>query len=327
MDKIYGNRQLLSTISAMHASGRAAHSVIFYGENGTGRRILAEYYTRLLLCEEPHDDKPCGVCRSCRNVLAGTHPDVMLVPTSGKLGNYSVETARMVRKDAFVRPNNSSGRKVYIFLNCRSMDPRTQNTLLKLIEEPPDYAYFLFTTESRANFLTTVISRCACFGVSPCTEDEARECLTERGFSRQETERAVSVFHGNIGMCINYIADEKLRERVDLTKSLADSIIEKDEYSLNAACFSAGRERADVRSVLQMLDLIVRDAAVLSKDETAAAAGCSRETAMQLAECMTAGQAMRIHQLIEDAWRAVESNINIPLALAAMCAGIMETVA
>lgn len=327
MDKIYGNQQLLETISAMYTSDRAAHSVIFYGEKGSGKRMFAKYYTQLLMCESPTDGKPCSVCRSCRNVEADVHPDVMYVPTSGKLGGYSVETARMVRKDAFVKPNNSTGRKVYIFAECRNIDPRTQNTLLKIIEEPPDYAYFLFTTGSKANFLSTIISRCVGFAVSPCTEDEARECLAEHGHSEKEISSAVGAFHGNIGRCMDYLRDEKLRGRVDLTKSLADSIIGKDEYSLNAACFSLGKERGDVREVLSMLDMLVRDAAVLSRDSEAAPIGCSRSGARRLAEHITPGQAAKLHNYIENAWRAVESNVNIPLVLAAMCAEIMETVA
>ena len=89
-----------------------------------------------------------------------------------------------------------------------------------------------------------------------------REC----NYENSAIDAAVSCFHGNIGMCERYITDEKLRRQVDLTKSLADSIIRGDEYRLNVDFFSLGRERNDINSVLSMLDLLVRDAAVAQAD-------------------------------------------------------------
>ena len=183
MDKIYGNEYLLSTLRSMVKSGRTAHSVLFYGEKGSGKKLMASYYTELLLCESPTEEGPCGACNSCRNAAAGIHPDVVYVEKTGKLGGYSVDTARDVISDAFIKPNNSSGRKIYIFTDCHNIDVRTQNTLLKLIEEPPDYAYFIFTAESKSDFLPTIISRCICMGVSVCTPEEAAEALAAADFS------------------------------------------------------------------------------------------------------------------------------------------------
>lgn len=326
MKKIYGNDHLLSTLNSMVTNDRAAHTMLIYGERGSGRKAIARYYTELLLCESPSVDGPCGECPSCRNVARGIHPDVIYPERSGKLGGYSVETARSVISDAFIKPNNNSGRKIYLFPDCHNIDPRTQNTLLKIIEEPPDYAYFLFTAESRNEFLPTVISRCICLGTSLCTSVDAETSLAESGFTSAEIKEAVGCFHGNIGMCQRYITDPELRKRVDLTKSLADSIIKKDEYALNVAFNSAGKERGDVREILSMLDMLVRDAAVLGADSEAKSIGCCRSCAEKLAGLLTAGQAARIHRRIESAWKTVEANVSIPLALTALCAEISDIV-
>ena len=182
MKKIYGNKQLLATLAGMRESGRTAHSLIFYGENGSGRKLMADHYAAQLMCEAPVGGEPCGTCAACRNVSNMSHPDVIYVPTEGKLEGYTVRIARDVIKDSIVKPNNATGRKVYIFRDCRKMSAITQNMLLKLIEEPPDHAYFIFTAESKYEFLPTIISRCVCFGVSPCTEEEAEQSLLGSGF-------------------------------------------------------------------------------------------------------------------------------------------------
>ena len=326
MKNIKGNTYLLSTLDSMAKRGKPAHTVLFQGEKGSGKKLIAKYYTEQLLCESLSEGKPCGCCKSCRSVESGSHPDVLYVPKSGKLGGFSVETARKVSSSAYVRPNNVSGRKVYIFADCHNMNSRTQNALLKLIEEPPDYAYFIFTAESKSDFLPTIISRCVCFQTAVCTDGEAREALAEEGRSPDEIDRAVECFHGNIGMGIQYLIDGELKKQVDLTKALADSIIRKDEYELNKAFFSIGRERGDVKSVLSMLDMLIRDAAVLAEDAGARLIGCYRSGAVMLSERITSSQSVRIHRCIERAWRAVEANAGIPLVLAALCAEITEII-
>ncbi|MCM1508212.1 MAG: DNA polymerase III subunit delta' [Ruminococcus flavefaciens] len=326
MKKIYGNNLLISNLCSMRKSGRTAHTVLFYGEKGTGRKLMADFYTSLLMCSNPINDMPCGMCSACKNIERKTHPDVIYAETSGKLGGYSVDTARKICSDAFIKPNNNSGIKVYIFRDCHNMDVRTQNTLLKIVEEPPDYAYFIFTSETKTDFLPTIISRCVCFGVSPCTEEETELSLTESGYSPSDVKNAVSCFHGNIGLCTEYISNEDLRRQVDLTKQLADSIIKKDEYAFDTALFTLGKDRDSVRTVLSMLDKLIRDSAVLIQDTQAENIGCFREGAVKLSYMLTSRQAEKIHRCIENAWHTVECNVNITLALSAMCAEITEII-
>lgn len=324
MEKIYGNKQLLATIGNMISSDRAGHTIMFYGEYGLGKKHMAEYYTASLLCENPVDGTPCGVCRTCLNVARNNHPDVMYVPTSGKLGGYSAETARAVVSDASIKPNNSTGKKVYIFRDCRDISAVTQNILLKIIEEPPDYAYFIFTAESKTNFLPTIISRCLCFGMSVCSEEETVEALRSRNCSEAEIASAVKCFHGNVGQCLDYLRNDSLKKIVDLTKTLTDSIIRKDEYALNVTLFNLGKERSDVKNTLIQLDKLVRDCAVLARDKNSATIGCWYDGAVALSEMLTVHQASRLHSCIERAWNKIGANVSIPLALASMAGEIMN---
>ena len=325
MKRIYGNNKLIQTLENMAEYDRTAHAVLFFGEKGTGKKTLAGYYTHLLMCRNKINGKPCFNCKDCHNISDGIHPDVIIPEKSGKLGGYSVDTVKKICSDVFIRPNNSE-RKIYIFRDCNNMDERSQNTLLKIIEEPPEYAYFIFTAESKSKFLPTIISRCVSFGASPCSDEECYSALSEYGFSQTDINNAVRCFHGNIGMCLDYINDENLRELVQITKNITESIMKKDEYSLACNLNRIPKERESIRTVLSMLDRIIRDAVIKSYDKNISPSGCYPEGSERLSEIITLSSGEKIHNLIEKAWKAINSNVNTALALSALSGEISEII-
>lgn len=328
MKNIYGNQNLIATLGNMAVRKRSPQSIIFCGDKGCGKKTFAAYYAAQLMCSAlTETGAPCGQCRNCRLIFSGSHPDITYVPTSGKSETYSVKTIRAVKQDAFVRPNNNSGIKVYILADCRNLSQEVQNAMLKIIEEPPEYCCFIFTAVNRYEFLPTILSRCVTFRVMPCSEKDAAAALSqENDFTPDEIRRAVDCFHGNIGMCRQYIVDEGLRKKVDLTKRLADSIIRKDEYRLNADVYSIGSGKEDIRTVISMLDNLVRDSAVFNENHAPELTGCCTEAAKRLAGAISPGQASGIHYAARDAWNAIEHNVSAPLVMAALCADIISIV-
>ena len=114
---LYGKKSLQTTLSRMASGERLAQSFLFYGDAGLGRKTVAHWFSALLLCEHPENGQPCGHCKSCHNLQKDCHPDLILVPHSGKLGGFSVETVRQICSSVSIPPNNGS-RKVYLFLDC-----------------------------------------------------------------------------------------------------------------------------------------------------------------------------------------------------------------
>jgi len=132
------------------ALGRAA---VLSGQGDLA--AAARFTAAALLCRG--GDKPCGVCPDCRKVLRDVHPDVLTV-TDPEHKNVSVEILRNVTADASVLPNEGR-RKVYIFPDCSLLDGKAQNVLLKVVEDGPVHAAFLFCAANSAVLLPTIRSR------------------------------------------------------------------------------------------------------------------------------------------------------------------------
>ena len=133
---------------------RLSHAVILTGRGDL--TAAARFLAAAHVCEGEH--KPCLTCRHCRKALEGVHPDVISVQDT-EHKELTVEAVRALRKDVYIRPNEAE-RKVYIIADCRQLNERDQNVLLKIVEEGPPYAAFIFCADSPAALLETIRSRC-----------------------------------------------------------------------------------------------------------------------------------------------------------------------
>lgn len=113
-------------------------------------------------------DKPCGVCPDCRKVLRNIHPDVITVADPDHK-NISVDVLRDAAADASILPNEGR-RKIYVFPDCSLLDGKAQNVLLKVVEDGPPHAAFIFCAENSAVLLPTIRSRTTEWKLSPPAE-------------------------------------------------------------------------------------------------------------------------------------------------------------
>lgn len=319
--KFYGNETILDALHQMISRDRLAHGLLFYGESGLGKKTLANRVMAEMLCTGT--EKPCGQCKSCRMLRDGVHPDIRYAAHSGKRGGFLVETVREICTDLAVPPNEGT-MKFYLFTDCDAMEPRTQNLLLKAIEEPPAYAYFLFTAAAPTALLPTVRSRIVAMAVSPVREQQCRAALIEHGFAPEACDEAISVFHGNIGQCLAFLEQEEIRETVGLTKSAINSIIKRDEYTMLQAAALLGKERERALRFLILFDRTLRDAMVRKFEPEAACIGCDADAASALANRLSAASGQAMHQAVDKAYAAIQANVNLPLALSALCASCMD---
>ena len=135
--------------------GQLSHAVILTGEGD--KLSPARYIAAAHLCRS-EGQRPCLQCNACRKVMEGIHPDVTEVRDDDRK-ELAVDTIRALRQDVYIRPNEGE-RKVYLFTDCAQLNERDQNVLLKIVEEGPAYAAFVFCADTLHALLPTIRSRC-----------------------------------------------------------------------------------------------------------------------------------------------------------------------
>ena len=317
---VMGNQALLSELAVMRRSGHLPHALLLQGEPGCGKKRIAQHFAMLVLCEDA-EHAPCGGCRSCRLIAENAHPDVMTAEHSGKRMGFSVETVRTVRREASVLPNNGDMR-IFIFADADEMSVQAQNALLKSVEEPPPHACFVFTCETAGSLLPTLLSRMTVKTVFPVSETECAAALTDRGFTDEQAGEAVSHFGGSIGKCLRYLEDADAKFAVDTAAALTEMMTKRNEYELLRLLTAAASDRDRFRRILELLDLQIRDAAVMMHGAEVSRLGCSSAWAEALSHELTPRRAARLHGAVKEALGDLDNNVGAVLTATALCAAL-----
>ena len=154
-EEVAGQKHIIRTLRNALANNKIAHAYLFCGPRGTGKTTMAKLFAKALNCEQGVGCQ-CNECSNCKEIIEGSHPDVIEIDAAS---NNGVEQVR----DLIDRVNYLpiKGRyKVYIIDEVHMMTANAFNALLKTLEEPPAHVIFILATTEPHNIIPTILSRC-----------------------------------------------------------------------------------------------------------------------------------------------------------------------
>ncbi len=209
--QFHGNADTVRSVREMLARDRFPHAVILAGPRGVGKFTLAQMIAKTMNCQErpQRDGLPdfCGRCSECERIAQAddletrvteaieareslkdsekkdtrifvqTHPDVLIIPPDPPQLLVKVDQVRHVIAGIYYRP--AAGRqKVYIFNEATFMK-EAANSLLKVLEEPPEFATIFLLSENPTSLLQTIRSRCITLRLAPVSPQDVESYLAQ----------------------------------------------------------------------------------------------------------------------------------------------------
>jgi len=154
-EEVAGQKHIIRTLRNALANNKIAHAYLFCGPRGTGKTTMAKLFAKALNCEKGIGCQ-CNECSNCKEIIEGSHPDVIEIDAAS---NNGVEQVRDLIDKVNYLP--IKGRyKVYIIDEVHMMTANAFNALLKTLEEPPSHVIFILATTEPHNIIPTILSRC-----------------------------------------------------------------------------------------------------------------------------------------------------------------------
>ena len=233
MWKTIGHEEAVKHLSQSLNEGRVSHAYLVTGPHQVGKRTLALDFAKALNCTAI--ESPCGSCAQCSRVDKSLHPDVRIIGLSSSEGRdrslISIEQIREVQHEAYLKPYEGVWR-VFIFDGAGKLSEEAANSLLKLLEEPPDQVVIFLLAEDYLSLLPTIVSRCQLIKLRPVLPPVISKVLQDvHGTSFELAGTLSGLSNGRPGWAISAFADQEILDEttkaLDSTESLLNLSIEE----------------------------------------------------------------------------------------------------
>ncbi|MEJ2729732.1 MAG: DNA polymerase III subunit delta' [Deltaproteobacteria bacterium] len=255
------------------------HALLFTGTEGVGkeatavalamacncRRELPEFKAEDRSGQDPVNSSgeinlttmgACGVCKSCRKIAAGNHPDIIHVQPSGPF--IKIDQIRALLQTLAMKPYEATTR-LAIISGAQAMNMAASNALLKILEEPPSRSMLVLTATRKSDLLPTIVSRCQNVGFNPIPKEKIAQWLKdEHGLEQQSAEIIAAMANGSFSRAKMMVNNNWLQLRKWV-------IAEMDHLSLEpidrlfALAERLSREKETIAQSLEIIKVWFRD--------------------------------------------------------------------
>ncbi len=200
------------------------HAYLAPVRSGTDLHSYAAELGETILC--PPDANHCT-----QRVVRRTHPDFHLVTVLNDNRKISLSQVDEIISSSSYSPVEAE-RKVYAISRAEDLSREGSNSLLKILEDPPDFVYFLLLTEGPNSLLPTIISRCQQLPVGGASIEGTRQVLSGRGFGKAEIDYLMDVINRKANL-LDDLLEESPSSPLDFRKEVRASNKDSDLIELS----------------------------------------------------------------------------------------------
>lgn len=326
LSEVHAQDAAMRALRSSIARSSVSHAYLFAGPRSCGKTTTALAFASALNCADPTPDgDACGFCMSCLRIQAGNDADARLISPEGN-------QTKMDQMQDMIRSLNyaplSGKYRVFIVEQADTLNPSSENCILKILEEPPPYAVLILLSSNPNSLLPTIRSRCRVVRFSQASTSEIEEVLRGTDLSEDDRRVIAACSQGLVGKAISAASGpEFMEERQAVFQALkawadgppimglqtAEMIRKRAESKKNDP-----DERTRIRRLTEMLDHVMTWYSDLLSMKVGGAQRINVDYADDLTDQVgrySIGRLRRGIRLIMDTRRYLEGNITPQLAL------------
>ncbi len=216
-ENIIGNDKIKQELEENIRNNTVSHSYLFIGQDGIGKKLFAKEFAKMELCLD--DNNACDKCSSCIKFNSDNNPDFVIIKPDGN--SIKISQIRDMQDNVYKKPIVSN-KKLFIIDDSDKMTEEAQNSLLKTLEEPPEYITIILITSNENKLLNTIRSRCLKINFNNITTKEIIDYISREQIMSEPSDSLLSMCNGSIGKLIKI--NQNLLEYNEIEKNTNDLI-------------------------------------------------------------------------------------------------------
>jgi DNA polymerase-3 subunit delta' len=149
--------------------------ILLFGDQGIGKKILAQELIKYLLCTMPAQNLPCGQCKSCILYINNNNPDFYIITDENS--KIKLEVLKELLHKSLVNKPSIAQKKIVFIPDFAQISKQGANSLLKTLEEPQLSTIFIMIAQEKSLVLPTILSRCVTIRVHKPDIKEVQDYL------------------------------------------------------------------------------------------------------------------------------------------------------
>lgn len=237
------------------------HALLLHGVSGLGKKHFAHSLATYLLCAQK-DKQACGQCKSCKLMLAQTHPDFYCIQPEAASKVIRVDQIR----ELITQLNQTTQLNLYkiaIINPADTLHVSAANSLLKTLEEPPPNTLLMLVTHQLAMLPATIRSRCQMINFLPPKVGEIKIWLAQKlTSSHMDDDLLITLAEGAPLRAVELSQPNKLEKRKQFIEQIVDIANSKKEPVQTAAQFL----KTNLSEIFAWLESMIMDLIRLKLD-------------------------------------------------------------
>lgn len=231
---VIGHKKILDFLRKSAEKNRVSHGYLFFGPEKIGKKKVAIEFAKTLQCLGK--EKPCGLCKNCRDIEIGSHPDLIVVDKYDEVqeneyisGQISISKIRKLRK-ALSLSSYLGNYKIAVIDDSHNLNISAANALLKTLEEPKGKAVIILVSAFPHLLPLTIKSRLQQIKFSLVSNIILEKQLEKSGLQKEDNSEVLKITQGRPGVLVDILND--LRKK-DSYKSFMRSLLDLASRDIN----------------------------------------------------------------------------------------------
>jgi len=138
-----------------------------------------------------------------------------------------INSIRELRKSLYLK-SDDSGRKIVLIFDAHLLSvgqAESANSLLKILEEPPQNTTIILVTDNKNRLLPTILSRCQHIDFPPIRKEVIKEYLSESDIDNSSTDIIAGIAQGNMRKALS-LSNDSINELMKKINELSNIVID-----------------------------------------------------------------------------------------------------